>query len=105
MSVAALASKARKHWEEWLPERTRELKEQGLFSLETQKAAERADREIGELMRNGYQQHEAEEIVLPQYILLKPEENAEMSQELLEELAEMEREYHSWMDPMVNDDD
>ena len=92
MGVPALAAKARKHWAVWLPERTRELKAAGIFSIETQKAAVRAQREILVLTQGGFQIHEAEELVLPQYILLPPEE---IEDEEAEELAEMEREYQA----------
>jgi hypothetical protein len=36
-------------------------------------AAEKASAEIRELMEYGYQVHEAEEVVLPKYILRPPE--------------------------------
>jgi hypothetical protein len=92
MGIPALAAKARKHWAVWLPERTRELKAAGTFSVETQKAAVRAQVQITQLMQNGYQAHEAEAMVLPQYILLEPED---VDDEEAEELAEMEREYQA----------
>jgi DNA-directed RNA polymerase specialized sigma54-like protein len=94
MSVQALAAKARKHWAEWRPNLTKELKEQGIYSAETQKAAVRAQRLIDSLMRKGYYQHEAEEVALKEYILLEPEEGASgLGAELDAELEEMERQY------------
>jgi hypothetical protein len=50
------------------------MKSKQLLPL-TLKAAERAHREISQLMAAGYQRHEAEEVVLPEYILIKPEED------------------------------
>lgn len=91
MTAMILASQARKHWAEWLPERTKELKEAGIFLTETLKAAEAAHRELRNLMNQGYQFHEAEEVVLPKYILLPPEEDPDDEEAI--ELAEMEREY------------
>ena len=105
MGVSALAAKARKHWAEWLPEKTRELKEAGLFQLRAQAAAVKAEKEILSLMQSGYQRHEAEEVVLPRYILLPPEGDGLMDEELDAELEERDREYHSWMDPIVRAED
>jgi hypothetical protein len=73
MERKALIIKARKHWEEWLPEKTEGLKEAGEFKAVTRGAARLAQAEIAELMARGYQQHEAEELVLPKHILLEPE--------------------------------
>ena len=73
MSVQALASKARKHWPRWLPEKTAELKAEGLFESETLAAAKLAQAEIETLMKQGFKEHEAEEAALPMFILLKPE--------------------------------
>ena len=51
--------------------------------------------EIETLMMKGYSIDEAREVALPLFILLRPEggPNAGLSQEQIEELAEMEREY------------
>jgi hypothetical protein len=73
MERKSLIIKARKHWEEWLPEKTQDLKEAGEFKVATRIAARRAQAEIADLMARGYQQHEAEEVVLPKHILLEPE--------------------------------
>ena len=100
MSVVALRAKARKHWEEWLPERTRELKELNNFQYATTRAAKDAQTLILKLMQQGYQEHEAEEVALPRYILLPPEDDARVDAELQAELDEMEAEYQSWARPM-----
>jgi hypothetical protein len=48
-----------------------------------------------ELMAQGYQPHEAEEVVLAEYILLAPEPGAELADWEVEEEAELEREYRA----------
>jgi hypothetical protein len=73
MERKALIIKARKHWEEWLPGKTQGLKEVGEFKAATRIAARRAQAEIADLITRGYQDHEAEEVVLPKHILLEPE--------------------------------
>lgn len=102
MSVPELTALARKHWAQWLPEKTRELEAQGIFSAETQKAAVQAQAEISELMQSGYQEHEAREVVLPQYILLPPEDDAAVDEAEREELAELEADYQSWAKPLYD---
>jgi hypothetical protein len=98
MDRTTLAIKARKHWEEWLPEKTRELKAAGEFNQAIQTAARQAQQEIADLMAQRYQEHEAEEVALPQFILLKPEPVDDWESE---ELAEMERKYQEMMRPFV----
>jgi len=93
-----LAARAREHWAEWLPAKTRSLKASGIFSTETKKAAVQAQKEILELMQAGYQEHEAGEVVLPKYILLPPEEGVNgLDDELQAELDEKERWYQDYM--------
>ena len=72
-SVDQLASRAMQHWAEFLPEKTADLKEAGTFEMRAKQAAERAMAEIQALMRSGVPEDEAEEMVLPEYILLRPE--------------------------------
>jgi len=73
MERKTLIIKARKHWEEWLPEKTQGLKETGEFKVATRGAARLAQAEIADLMVQGYEKHKAEEMVLPKHILLEPE--------------------------------
>ena len=73
MERKTLIIKARKHWEEWLPEKTHGLKEVGEFKAATRAAARLAQAEIADLVARGYQRQEAEELVLPKHILLEPE--------------------------------
>lgn len=89
----ALATKARKHWETWLPAKTADLKAAGQFEEAVQGAAALAQQQISQLMQQGYQQHEAEEVVLRELILLAPEAGAEESDEERAELAELEAAY------------
>lgn len=91
MSVHVLAARARKHWAQWLPKRTAELKAEGRFGEETQAAALRAHNEINELVQQGYQVHEAEEVVLHRFILLPPEPKRDR------ESARMETSYQKMM--------
>lgn len=94
MSVENLKMLARQHWQEWLPEKVKELKAEGRLNEELQAAATLAQDEIETLMKKGYSIDEAKEVALPQFILLRPESpDAGLSQEQIEELAEKEREY------------
>lgn len=73
MSVEVLTTKAMRHWAEFLPQRTADLKEAGTFEMRARQAAEEATKEIQILMRHGMNEKEAKEMVLPEYILLPPE--------------------------------
>jgi hypothetical protein len=73
MDRASLAAKAREHWAKWLPEKTAELKASGELNEAIQVAATNAQRMISGLMAENYKEHEAEEMALARYILLKPE--------------------------------
>jgi hypothetical protein len=105
MSVQELKALARKHWEEWLPEKVKELRAQGKLNEELQGAANLAQTEIEHLMKRGYREHEAREVALPQFILLKPEPGVDgLDEEQREELAEMEREYQKNPPVQVQDE-
>lgn len=73
MSIEVLATRAMRHWTEFLPQKTADLKEAGTFEFRARQAAERATKEIQLLMQHGLSENEAEEMVLPEYILLPPE--------------------------------
>ena len=93
MSVPALVAKAREHWSRWLPEKVAELKKEGRLEESLLGAARMCQTQINHLMRDrGYQEHEAEEVALPQFILLKPEEKASLQPRERKELAKRERE-------------
>lgn len=74
-TVKELQEQAILHLAEWSPKQHKALMESKQLLPVTLKAAERAHQEINELMAAGYQRHEAEEVVLPEYILTKPEED------------------------------
>ena len=94
MSAMKYIAMARKHWKEWLPERVRELKEEGNLEQELMIAGMNAQDRVLELMQQGFKAHEAEEVALSEYILLPPEPPPEDDWEA-EEIAEMEREYRA----------
>ena len=97
MNLAQLAMKAREHWAMWLPEKTAELKKEGMFELATQAVAVAAMKEADVLEMQGYTETAAEEVVLKQFILLPPEPGAELLDWEAEELAEKERQYQEFM--------
>lgn len=68
-----LTRRALDHWREWLPEKYADLQRNNMLVQTAASAAEMAARDIRELMQCGARLDEAEEIVLPQYILLPPE--------------------------------
>lgn len=78
MSAQRYASMARKHWSKWLPRRTAELKAEGQWEIALQTVGKQAFEQVLELMQQGFQQHEAEEVALHDLILLKPEPEAEL---------------------------
>jgi len=95
VSVQELKALARKHWEEWLPEKVKELRAEGKLDEALQGAANLAQDQINHLKKNmGYPEHAAREVALHQFILLKPESPAE-DDEQEAELREMEREYQA----------
>ena len=61
------------HWSRWRPKATAAIRAAGTLDSEAQKASKAAARQVAALMANGYQKHEAEEVVLPDLILLPPE--------------------------------
>lgn len=97
LSVTALMAQARRHWTEWLPEKVAALKEAGKLESELQAVAKMAMQRAQELMAMGYRVHEAEEVVLAEYILLKPEPGAELADWEVEENERLEQEYREQM--------
>jgi hypothetical protein len=61
------------HWKQWRPNMVKELRAEGSLNEEVQKASRLASEQIANLMQKGFQKHEAEEMVLPETILLPPE--------------------------------
>lgn len=95
-SLHTLESKARKHWIEFLPSMVARLKAEGQYEARLRRVARAAQQEIRDLVRSGSREHEAEEVVLPQMILLKPEADAGPAWERVE-LDEKERQYLAMM--------
>lgn len=73
MDREMLVVKARRHWEMWLPKKTRKLKDAGQFDTAIQVAVTRAYAEVTKLVTRGYQEREAKEIAFPKYVCLRPE--------------------------------
>lgn len=65
---------ARRHWTKYLPEKTAALKKAGIFEEVITEEAESARKEIAIIVSDGAPLFAAEEIVLPEYILLPPED-------------------------------
>jgi hypothetical protein len=72
-TVKQLKMIALEHWADWRPREVKQLITEKRLQAVALKAAERAFQEIEELRQAGFQNHEAEEVVLPRYILLHPE--------------------------------
>lgn len=92
--IEELKAKAMAHWRLWLPEKWAALVAADRVDEALSNAARAAEKEIRQLMRAGAKLNEAEEMVLPEYILLPPEdENADLDEESRAELAQMEADY------------
>jgi hypothetical protein len=93
MSVATLEAKALRHWKKWLPKKVAALRAEGKLEEAVRGAALLAQNEIEHLMKyRGYQEHEAEEVALSQFVLLPPEGDGLADWER-KELAALDREY------------
>ena len=97
MSAQTYQAKARQHWTKWLPNKVAELTAEGQLEAALQTAGKLAQARVLDLMEQRYQQHEAEEVALSEYILLPPEGGAGAEPWETEELARLEREYQSMM--------
>lgn len=74
--IQELKHKAMEHWQEWLPRKWAALVKEDRVDEELNRVARQAATEIRQWMDRGARQDEAEEIVLPQLILLKPEKGS-----------------------------
>ena len=72
MDAAQLTIRIQQHWAKWLPKRTRRLQQEGTWAAETAACAELAMAEYRTLRMAGFREHEAEEVVLTQFVLLSP---------------------------------
>lgn len=90
-TVEQLKHIAIEHWIDWRPKEMAALTKQskGLVQETALKAATRAFKEIDELRRAGFQNHEAEEVVMPKYILLKPEKQVKGELERIASLPDL----------------
>ena len=70
-----LTRKAMNHWRDWLPVMYADLNQRNQLVTTAARAAKKAAKEIRQLMEAGARLDEAEEVVLPKYILLPPEES------------------------------
>lgn len=61
------------HWTKFLPTMVAELRQAGRLNEAVQTASREASEQVDALVRGGMQKFEAEEIVLPDLILLPPE--------------------------------
>lgn len=69
-----LRNRAMKHWQEFCPKMFNQYKQAGILNKKLDEAAEKTYQEMETLEQMGYRPHEAREIVMPKYILLKEEE-------------------------------
>jgi hypothetical protein len=90
MSASRYATMARKHWTTWLPKKVAALKSDNELEQALQTAGKLAQERVVELMQQGFQQHEAEEVALSELILLKPEYGANVEPWEREEEAALE---------------
>lgn len=97
MSATTYQAKARKHWATWLPQKVASLKAAGELEQALQTAGKEAAKMVAELMGQGFQQHEAEEVALAEFVLLKPEPEANLEPWERKELAMLERQHRPQM--------
>jgi hypothetical protein len=93
-SVAEFKHLIRTHWTKYLPAKVKELRASGELEESIQGAAKLAQDLVDHLMsKQHYQEHEAKEVALAQFVYLKPEPGAGQPAWERRELAESEREY------------
>jgi hypothetical protein len=90
MSASRYATLARKHWTTWLPKKVAALKAEDQLEPTLQTMGKLAQEQVLELMQQGFQQHEAEEVALSELILLKPEHGANVEPWERKEAAALE---------------
>jgi hypothetical protein len=91
MSISELMTLTRKHWIKYLPNKVQQLQSAGEMTEAIHGAASLAQAEIDRLMNAGYQEHEAREVALREFVLLPEEPNEDDEQ--ARELADMEAAY------------
>lgn len=68
-----LVEKAREHWKEFQPTMFKALERAGMLERRLEEAAQKTVSEMADLRDQGFDDHEAREIVYPKYILLRDE--------------------------------
>lgn len=77
LTTMQLQGRAMKHWRRWRPEATKEMETANAFRAEMLAIAKRANRQYDVLRKQGYMDWEAEDMILRQFILVKPEPGIE----------------------------
>jgi len=88
--IEELKAKAANHWRRWLPKKWAALVAEDRVDEELTISATQAEKAIRQWMDGGARLDEAEEIVLPEIILLKPEPKARTPEEKM-----LEKEYQA----------
>lgn len=101
-SLPSLKTKLRKHLLTYLPAMARELKANGSMEVWIRNQAKQAMEQIDQLMQQGFQRHEAEEIALSEKVYLAPEDGAGTEDWEAEELEQMEQEYRREEAPLLS---
>jgi hypothetical protein len=70
-------SLAKRDWEKYLPGMVEELKAEGIYEQELDRAAQEVSKELARIVSGGGQVQAAKEIVLKEYIFLEPETEEE----------------------------
>ena len=93
MTTEELVGTIRQYWINWLPEKVKDLRSEGTLEESIRARASLAHQRWAELVARGYQDHEADEVVLAEYVYLeKPEDGADADPELDAELEEIRAE-------------
>jgi len=93
MTPAQYSSRALKHWEKWLPKKVASLRAAGNLETELQVLGRKAFDRQQELMGQGFRDYEAQEVVLAELVLLKPEADAAVEPQERAELKKLEQEH------------
>lgn len=103
MSVQDLKKRIREDLIKHHPSQAAALKKEGTLEASTLATANMVQEEKDLLMRQGYQDHEAEEVAMQPH--LKPEDEDAQPDWEKEELEELARKYHANPPPTVTNED
>ena len=73
-NLGAFGNRANRHWKKYRPKMYAALEKSGQLKQALMEAQERTSKERSDLFEKGFQVFEANEIVLPKYVLLPPED-------------------------------